>query len=32
MVRIKEAIELCLEVEDADTTEFVGVQRVAVMA
>jgi predicted RNase H-like HicB family nuclease len=32
MVRIKEAIELCLEVEEADTTEFVGVQRVAVMA
>ena len=32
MVRIKEAIELCLEVEEADTTEFVGVQRIAVMA
>ena len=30
--RIKEAIELCLEVEDASpaTSEFVGVQRVAV--
>lgn len=32
MARIKEAIELCLEVEDADSTEFVGVQRVAVSA
>jgi predicted RNase H-like HicB family nuclease len=30
MKRIKEAIELCLEVEDPVTTEFVGVQRVAV--
>jgi predicted RNase H-like HicB family nuclease len=30
MVRIKEAIELCLEVEDADITEFVGVQRIAI--
>ncbi len=30
--RIKEAIELCLEVEDSEATpsEFVGVQRVAV--
>ena len=30
--RIKEAIELCLEVEDSGVTppEFVGVQRVAV--
>jgi predicted RNase H-like HicB family nuclease len=32
MVRIKEAIELCHEVEDADATEFVGVQRVAITA
>jgi predicted RNase H-like HicB family nuclease len=32
LVRIKEAIELCLEVEGSDATgsEFVGVQRVAV--
>ena len=32
MVRIKEAIELCLEVQDDDTEElaFVGVQRVTV--
>jgi predicted RNase H-like HicB family nuclease len=30
MIRIKEAIELCLEVEEAENTEFVGVQRVAV--
>ena len=32
MRRIKEAIELCLEVEQqgASTTEFIGVQRVAV--
>ena len=30
--RIKEAIELCLEVKDSDITpsEFIGVQRVAV--
>ena len=27
LLRIKEAIELCLEVEDASSTEFVGVQR-----
>lgn len=32
MKRIKEAIELCLEVEDPVSNEFVGVQRVAVMA
>jgi len=32
MERIKEAIELCLEVEEPVTTEFVGVQRVAVSA
>ena len=31
MERIREAIELCLEVEQASTTtEFIGVQRVAV--
>lgn len=30
MKRIKEAIELCLEVEDPGSNEFVGVQRVAV--
>ena len=32
MKRIKEAIELCLEVEEPVVTEFVGVQRVAVNA
>lgn len=33
MDRIKEAIELCLEVEDEPViNEFVGVQRVSVMA
>ncbi len=32
MKRVKEAIELCLEVEDPVSNEFVGVQRVAVMA
>lgn len=32
MKRIKEAIELCLEVEEPVTSEFVGVQRVAVTA
>ena len=30
MRRIREAIELCLEVEEPTTNEFVGVQRVAV--
>jgi predicted RNase H-like HicB family nuclease len=30
MKRIREAIELCLEVEEPTTNEFVGVQRVAV--
>jgi predicted RNase H-like HicB family nuclease len=30
MKRIKEAIELCLEVERPASTEFIGVQRVAV--
>lgn len=32
MKRVKEAIELCLEVEDPVTSEFIGVQRVAVNA
>jgi predicted RNase H-like HicB family nuclease len=32
MKRVKEAIELCLEVEDPITTEFIGVQRIAVTA
>lgn len=32
MKRIREAIELCLEVEEPAATEFIGVQRVAVMA
>jgi len=32
MKRIKEAIELCLEVEQPAVTEFIGVQRVAVTA
>jgi len=32
MKRVKEAIELCLEVEDPAVTEFVGVQRVAISA
>jgi predicted RNase H-like HicB family nuclease len=30
MKRIKEAIELCLEVEEPITSEFIGVQKVAV--
>ena len=30
MKRVKEAIELCLEVEEPVSTQFVGVQRVAV--
>lgn len=30
MKRVKEAIELCLEVEDPISNEFIGVQRVAV--
>lgn len=30
MSRIREAIELCLEVEEPTDTEFVGVQRIAV--
>ena len=32
MKRVKEAIELCLEVEEPVATEFVGVQRVVVNA
>ncbi len=32
MERIKEAIELCIEVEEPVTNQFVGVQRVSVMA
>jgi predicted RNase H-like HicB family nuclease len=32
MKRVKEAIELCLEVEEPIATEFIGVQRVAVLA
>jgi len=32
MKRIKKAIELCLEVENPVSNQFVGVQRVAVMA
>ncbi len=32
MKRIKEAIELCLEVEKPVSNHFIGVQRVAVMA
>jgi predicted RNase H-like HicB family nuclease len=31
MKRIKEAIELCLEVEEPVSNEFVGVQRIAIM-
>jgi predicted RNase H-like HicB family nuclease len=32
MARIREAVELCLEVEEADTgpSQFIGVQRIAV--
>ena len=32
MKRIKEAIELCLEVQEPVTNEFIGMQRVVVMA
>lgn len=32
MRRMREAIELCLEVEKPETNEFVGVQRIAVSA
>ncbi len=30
MKRVKEAIELCLEVEQPTKTEFVGIQKIAV--
>ena len=30
MKRVKEAIELCLEVEEPVSNEFVGVQRIAI--
>jgi predicted RNase H-like HicB family nuclease len=30
MKRVKEAIELCIDVEDPAATEFIGVQRVAI--
>lgn len=30
--RIKEAIELCLEVEEPSPTEFIGIQKVAITA
>jgi predicted RNase H-like HicB family nuclease len=30
--RVKEAIELCLEVEDPVTNEFIGVQKVVINA
>jgi len=32
MKRIREAIELCLEVEEPLVNEFIGVQRVAITA
>ena len=32
MKRVKEAIELCLEVEEPANTKFIGVQRVEVSA
>ena len=32
MKRIKEAIALCLEVEEPSVNEFIGVQRVAITA
>ena len=32
MKRIKEAIELCLEVEEPTANEFIGIQRVAITA
>lgn len=32
MKRIKEAVELCLEVQEPVSNEFIGVQRVTVMA
>ena len=30
LVRVQEAIEVCLEVEEVDSARFVGIQRVAV--
>lgn len=30
MKRVKEAIQLCLEVEDPVSNEFIGIQRVAI--
>ena len=30
MKRVKEAIELCLEVEEPASNEFIGIQRIAV--
>jgi predicted RNase H-like HicB family nuclease len=32
MKRIREAIELCLEVEEPSSSEFIGVQRIKVSA
>jgi predicted RNase H-like HicB family nuclease len=32
MKRVKEAIQLCLEVEDPVSNEFIGIQRVAVFS
>jgi predicted RNase H-like HicB family nuclease len=32
MKRIREAIELCLEVEEPASNEFIGIQRVAIAA
>jgi predicted RNase H-like HicB family nuclease len=32
MKRVKEAIELCIEVEEPVSNEFIGVQRVAINA
>jgi len=32
MKRVKEAIELCLEIQQPVSNEFIGIQRVAVMA
>ncbi|NLE40653.1 MAG: type II toxin-antitoxin system HicB family antitoxin [Lentisphaerae bacterium] len=32
MKRVKEAIALCIEVEEPGANQFIGVQRVAVMA
>jgi len=32
MRRVKEAIQLCLEVEDPVSNEFIGIQRVAIQS